>query len=71
MSKTKRPKPTNKEILTMIKSNYQGIGTVNQSVNLVAQTVSDFIDYLGKKEEFTKFLKERYGTNDNKETTDE
>ena len=70
MSKTKRPKPTNKEILTMIRGNYQGIGTVNQSVNLVAQTVSDFIDFLDKKEEFTKFLKERYETNDSEKIND-
>ena len=66
----KSKKPTNNELLIMIKGNYENIGTINQSINLVAQTLKDFIDSLGKEEEFTKFLKQRYKADDHKKTDD-
>ena len=32
----------------------------NHAMNTIGQTITDFIEFLGKKEEFIEFLEEKY-----------
>jgi hypothetical protein len=66
MSKPSK-KPTNKEIVQMLYTLHSQLTTVNNSVNVIGQTVSDYIDYKKDESNFLIHLKEKY-KNDEKKT---
>ena len=63
---TKNKKLTYKQIET-----YVGAleNKYNHAMNTIGQTISDFIEYKGDKENFIEFLKEKYKQKEAKEKT--
>ena len=61
MAKTKPKKPTLKQVASYMLDFEQ---KANLAVNTIGQTISDFIEFMGKKEEFIGHLKEKYKTDE-------
>ena len=57
MAKTKPKKPTLKQVASYM---IEFEAKANHAVNTIGQTITDFIEFLGKKEEFIEHLKEKY-----------
>tara|TARA_R100000700_G_C3126665_1_gene113500 strand:+ start:140 stop:361 length:222 start_codon:yes stop_codon:yes gene_type:complete len=57
MAKTKPKKPTLKQVANYM-LNFEA--KANHAVNTIGQSISDFIDFMGKKEEYIDWLKEKY-----------
>ena len=62
MAKTKPKKPTLKQVASYM---LDFEAKANHAVNTIGQTISDFIEFMGKREEYIDWLKEKY-KNDSK-----
>ena len=71
MSKRKRPKPTNNEILQLIRENFQRINELFGHINIVAQSVTDFIAFTKQEENFKDYVQKKYAQDDDTKTDNE
>ena len=55
-----RNKPTNKEITEAILAINVKLHELNNAINIVGQTMSDYIDFEKNEEPFLKHLKKKY-----------
>ena len=62
-----RKKPTNIEMVQMLQMVNYKINEVNQSINTVGQTLTDFIEFNKANDTFLEYLKTKYKQDDKKE----
>jgi len=59
-------KPTNKELLDIMYGLHNQIESTSNAINVLGQTISDFIDFKKDDKEFLEYLKTKYKTDEKK-----